>query len=105
MGGRGPLIREEVTQNMNFKRKFAILAVPALLALAGGAVAVHAASTPKPPTPTATQIETGPENQAGEVETANQAGEVDQADQAGAQGQSGHSDTGDQVDHQSTGNE
>ncbi len=98
---------------MTFKRKFAILAVPALLALAGGAVAVHAATTPKP-TPAAAQTEAGTENQAGEVETANQAGEtekanqageVDQADQAGDQGQSGHDDTGTQNDHQSTGNE
>jgi hypothetical protein len=98
---------------MSFKRKIAILAVPALLVLAGGAVAVHAATTPKP-TPAASQSETGTENQAGEVETANQAGEtekanqsgeVDQADQAGDQGQSGHNDTGTQDDHQSTGNE
>jgi hypothetical protein len=104
MGGRGPLIREEVTQNMSFKRKFAILAVPALLALAGGAVAVHAASTPKP-APAATQNDSGTENQAGETEAANQAGEVETANQAGDQGQSGHNDTGAQADHQFDGNE
>ena len=92
---------------MSFKRKFAILAVPALLVLAGGAVAVHAGTTPKP-TPAASQSEIGTENQAGEVEKANETGAVEQADQAGDQGQSsqsGHSDSGDQVDHQSTGNE
>lgn len=88
---------------MHFKRKFAILAVPAVLVLAGGAVAVHAA-TPNP-APASSQNESGTENQAGEVETANQAGEVETANQAGDQGQSGHNDTGDQVDHQFNGNE
>lgn len=89
---------------MNFKRKLAILAVPAILAVAGGAIAVHAATTPGPSNPSAAN-ESAIENQAGEVETANQAGEVEQANETGAQGQSGHADTGDQVDHQATGNE
>jgi hypothetical protein len=33
---------------MNFRRKIAIVGVPAVLALGGGAIAVHAASTPNP---------------------------------------------------------
>lgn len=86
---------------MQFKRKLAILAVPAVLALAGGAIAVNAANTPTP-TPPSSQKETANEpaeaNQAGEVETANEAGET------GTANQTGHADTG-EVDHQATGNE
>ena len=88
---------------MSFKRKFAILAVPAVLVLAGGAIAVHAA-TPNP-SPASSQKDTGTENQASETEAANQAGEVETANQAGDQGQSGHNDTGAQADHQFDGNE
>ena len=94
---------------MSFNRRFAILAVPAIVALGGGALAVHAASTPTP-TPSKSQAQSPAEsqtedaaNQAGETETANQA--EDQVDQAGAQGQSGHEDTGANADHQFEGNE
>jgi hypothetical protein len=82
---------------MQIKRKFAILAVPAVLAIAGGAIAVNAANAPTP-SPASSQKETGTANEAGEVETANEAGET------GTANQSGHSDVG-EVDHQSTGNE
>ena len=37
---------------MNWKRKFAIVAVPAVLALGGGALAVQAAQTPSAPAST-----------------------------------------------------
>src|SRR5713101_2434225 len=90
--------------SMRFNRRVAILAVPAILALAGGALAVHAASTP-PPAPASSENESGTENQAedqagqaGEVETANQA--ETETNQAGDRGQSGHNDSGDQADHQ-----
>jgi len=84
---------------MRLDRRFAILAVPAILALAGGAVAVHAAVTP---TPAASQGESGTESQA-EDSTASPA-KAEPADPAGDV-QSGHTDSGDQVDHQATGNE
>jgi hypothetical protein len=90
---------------MQLKRKFAILAVPAVLAIAGGAIAVNAATTPTPSPASSSQKDTGTENQAGEVETAGQAGEVETANEAGDQGQNGHADTGDNVDHQSGANE
>lgn len=92
---------------MNWKRKLAFLALPALFALAAGALAVHAASTPTP-APAASQNETGTENQA--EDPSNAAGQVDQpeAGQMGASGtdaQSGHNDAGAQADHQFDGNE
>jgi hypothetical protein len=88
---------------MRFNRRFAILAVPAILALAGGAVAVHAAVTP---TPAASQSESGTESQA-EDSAATVPGKAAPAEPADPAGdvQSGHSDSGDQVDHQATGNE
>ena len=39
---------------MNWKRKFAIVAVPTVLALAGGSVVVLAAPSPNPPDPAST---------------------------------------------------
>jgi hypothetical protein len=84
---------------MNLKRKFAILSVPAILAAGGGALAVHAASTPTP-SPAASQIEKDAET----PDATEPADATEQADPAGAQG-TGHSDTAGEVDHQSTGNE
>ena len=86
---------------MNFKRKLAILAVPSILAVAGGAIAVHAANTPGPSTPSSAN-ESATENQA--EDTVTTSGTAEAADPAGDV-QSGHADTGDQVDHQATGNE
>jgi hypothetical protein len=89
-------------RKMQLKRKLAILAVPAVLALGGGAIAVNAANTPTP-TPASSQKEApeapeAPETAAGtaaEVETADAAGDV----------QSGHSDPAGEVDHQANGTE
>ena len=91
-------------RKMQLKRKLAILAVPAVLALGGGAIAVNAANTPTPtPTPASSQKEApeapeAPETAAGtaaEVETADAAGDVE----------SGHSDPAGEVDHQANGTE
>jgi hypothetical protein len=90
---------------MNLKRKLAILSVPAILAVGGGALAVHAASTPTPSPATsqpATDTETPDAAEA--AGGAEPAGVVEQADPAGAAG-AGHADPAGEVDHQSTGNE
>jgi hypothetical protein len=84
---------------MQFKRKFVILAVPAVLALTGGAVAVNAATTPTP-SPASSQKEApeapeAPDTTASAAEPADPAGDV----------QAGHSDPAGEVDHQATGNE
>jgi hypothetical protein len=85
---------------MSLRRKMAILAVPVVLALAGGAVLVHAASSPSPNSPAGTQKQAGEEGQTGEVDTAGDVGQQGPADQAGDQGQQGPGDqsgqTGDQ---------
>jgi hypothetical protein len=91
----------EVTSNMRLNRKFVILAVPAILALAGGALAVHAASTPTP-APAKSQAQQPAESQTEESGTS--ATETEKADAPGDV-QSGHADTGDQADHQFEGNE
>lgn len=80
---------------MNLKQRFAILAVPAIVALGvGGALAVTAA-TPAPPAPANSQSEGAETETGGGVEQADAAGDV----------QSGHNDTGDQADHQFDGEE
>jgi len=90
---------------MEFKKKLAILAVPAVLAIAGGAVAVNAANTPTP-TPAASQKEAPETPGAAEAPeaTTGAAAEVETADPAGDV-QSGHADPAGEVDHQATGNE
>ena len=92
---------ERGSRKMQLKRKLAILALPAVLAIAGGAIAVNAATTPSP-TPKSSQKETANEpaeaHQVGEGETAHDAGEI------GTAGQTGHNDVG-EVDHQATGTE
>jgi hypothetical protein len=80
---------------MNLKQRFAILAVPAIVALGvGGALAVTAA-TPAPPAPANSQSE-GAETETG--------GAAEKDDGPGGV-QSGHNDTGDQADHQFDGEE
>lgn len=86
---------------MRLNRKFLILAVPAILALAGGALAVHAANTPTP-APAKSQAQEPAESQAEASGTS--ATETEKADAPGDV-QSGHADTGDQTDHQFEGNE
>jgi hypothetical protein len=90
---------------MNLKSRLAILSVPAILAVGGGAVAVHASSTP-PPLPAASQTGADTEKpDATEPAAAAEAtGAPEQADPAGAQG-TGHADPAGEVDHQATGNE
>jgi hypothetical protein len=90
---------------MSLKSRLAILSVPAILAVGGGAVAVHAASTP---TPSPAVSQTGADTEkpdatepAGAAETP---GAAEQADPAGAQG-TGHADPAGEVDHQASGNE
>jgi hypothetical protein len=85
---------------MNFKRKLAILTVPAVLAVGGGALAVHAASTPSP-SPASSQKESATEP----ADKPEATSATDPVEPAGTDGPSGHADAGDQVDHQSTGNE
>jgi hypothetical protein len=79
---------------MNLKQLFAFVAVPAIVALGAGALAVHAATTP-PPAPSNSQSEGAETETGGEVEKADGPGDV----------QSGHNDTGDQADHQADGEE
>jgi hypothetical protein len=98
----------EVSVTMNLKRRFAILAVPAVLAMGGGALAVHAASTPTPSpasseSESATEAPEAPTNAAPKA-PAGAAGEVETADPAGDV-QSGHADPPGEVDHQATGEE
>jgi hypothetical protein len=90
---------------MNLKRKFAILSVPAILAVGGGALAVHAASTPTP-SPAKSQPATDAEtpDAAEAAGAAEPAGAAETADPAGAAG-GGHADPAGEVDHQATGNE
>ena len=85
---------------MNFNQKVAILAVPALLAVSAGDLAVHAASTAGP-SPASSQSEGGTEP----AEKPESASATDPIGPAGSADQSGHTDSGDQVDHQSTGTE
>ncbi|MHB8613477.1 MAG: hypothetical protein ACYDAL_13765 [Candidatus Dormibacteraceae bacterium] len=83
---------------MNLNRKLALLAVPAVLALSGGALAVQAAPTPNSP---------APESQAGvePAETTRAAETVDATEVPGAPNV-GHADAaGSTVDHQYEGNE
>jgi hypothetical protein len=78
---------------MNLRQRIAIVAVPAIVALGVGALAVQAATTPSG-SPVTAQGE-GTETETGDVETADAPGDV----------QSGHADTGDQADHQVDGEE
>ena len=90
----------KVNVNMSLKRRLAILTVPAVLAIGGGALAVHAASSPTPSPASshsegATEAPEAPAGTAAEVETADPAGDL----------QSGHADPAGEVYHQATGNE
>ena len=96
---------------MDWKRRLIILAVPATLAVAGGAMVVaHAANSPTPPPaqsqttdpaePADTTGTADPAEATGTTETA------DPAEPAGAAGtQSGHADPAGNVDHQFDGQE
>jgi hypothetical protein len=84
---------------MNWKRKFALVAVPAVLALSGGALVVQAAPTSPSPSSPASQTGTEP------TETTGGAEKVDAIEAPGA-GDVGHADApGANVDHQFEGNE
>jgi hypothetical protein len=91
---------------MNWKRRFAIIAVPAVVALGGGAIAVHAATTPTPSPasslPAGTDTETA--DPSGAADPAEAAGKVETAEPAGAP-DAGHADTSAPADHQATGDE
>ena len=91
---------------MNWNRKFAILAVPAILAVGGGALAVHAASTPTP-APTSSQPKTGAEPaEAADPAEAKEAPEAADPAEAAGGADKGHADpAGATVDHQFEGNE
>jgi len=82
---------------MNFRRKLAIVAVPAVLALGGGAIAVHAA-TPNPAPPKAAQDAPDPTETPGAAETP-------EAPEAPGTPDVGHADPAGEVDNQSTGND
>lgn len=86
---------------MNLRRKLAIVAVPAVLALSGGAIAVHAASTPNPTSqnaaPAAGEPAEAPETP-GTTETP-------EAPEAPGTPDVGHADPAGDVQHEATGNE
>ena len=85
---------------MNLKRKFALVAVPAVLALGGGALAVQASPMTPSPTP-------APRSQTG-VEPAEAVGTAETVDAPEAPGAAdvGHADAaGANVDHQFEGSE
>jgi len=84
---------------MNWKRKLALVAVPAVLALGGGALVVQAAPTSPSPTSPASQTGTEP------AETSVGAEKVDAIEAPGGP-DVGHADApGANVDHQFEGNE
>jgi hypothetical protein len=83
---------------MNFRRKLAIVAVPAVLALGGGAIAVHAASTPNPTPRTAAPSAAEP---AEAPETADKL----EAPEAPGTADVGHADPAGDVNHEATGEE
>jgi hypothetical protein len=87
---------------MSFNRKFAIVAVPAVLALAGGAIAVHAA-TPNP-SPTTAAADTADPVEATTAETPAAAEKLDAPEAPGAT-DVGHSDPAGDVNHEATGEE
>jgi hypothetical protein len=89
---------------MNLKRRLAILSVPAVLAMGGGALAVHAASTPAPSPATSQPAETEAPDAPEAAGTAEATGAAEKADPAGAAG-AGHADPAGEVDHQAAGNE
>jgi hypothetical protein len=87
---------------MAFKRKFAIVAVPAVLALAGGAVAVHAA-TPNP-APTTSASDPADPAEATTAETP-AAAEKPEAPEAPGTTDAGHADPAGDVNHEASGEE
>ena len=87
---------------MTFRRKLAIVAVPAVLALAGGAIAVHAA-TPNP-APTTSASDTADAVEATTAETP-AAAEKPEAPEAPGTADVGHADPAGDVNNQATGEE
>jgi hypothetical protein len=87
---------------MTFRRKLAIVAVPAVLALAGGAIAVHAA-TPNP-APTTSASDAADPVEATGSETAGAAEKPD-APEAHGTAAVGHADPAGDVNHEATGEE
>jgi hypothetical protein len=87
---------------MTFRRKLAIVAVPAVLALGGGAIAVHAA-TPNP-APTTSASDAADPVEATAAETPASA-ETPEAPEAPGTPNVGHADPAGQVDNQATGEE
>jgi hypothetical protein len=85
---------------MNLRGKMAILAVPVVLALAGGAVVVHGAASPGPKAPAATEKDVPEGSQATGADPAGDQGQQGAADQAGDQGQQGPGDQSDQAGDQ-----
>jgi hypothetical protein len=87
---------------MTFRRKLAIVAVPAVLALAGGAIAVHAA-TPNPAPTTSTSDAADPaETTAGQTPAS---AEKPEAPDAPGTPDVGHADPAGDVNHEATGEE
>jgi len=87
---------------MSFKRKFAIVAVPAVLALAGGAIAVHAATPNPAPTTSASDTADPAEATTGETPAAP---EKPDAPEAPGTTDVGHADPAGDVNHEATGEE
>jgi hypothetical protein len=88
---------------VNFRRKLAIVAVPAVLALSGGAIAVHATSTPTPAPQNAAPKAAEPA-ETPDAETPGTA-ETAEAPETPGTPDVGHADPAGDVQHEVTGNE
>jgi hypothetical protein len=88
---------------VNLRRKLAIVAVPAVLAISGGAIAVHAASTPNPTPQNAAPAAAEPAEATG-TETTGTA-ETPETPEAPGTPDVGHADPAGDVQHEATGNE
>jgi hypothetical protein len=85
---------------MTVRRKLAIVAVPAVLALAGGAIAVHAAT----PNPTTAAADPADPVEATAAETPASAEKPEAAEATGTT-EAGHADPAGDVNHEATGEE
>jgi hypothetical protein len=88
---------------MNFRRRIAIVAVPAVLVLGGGAIAVHAATTPNPTPGNAAPATAEPAEPAGAE--APETAEKPDAPEAPGTVDVGHADPAGDVNHEATGEE
>jgi hypothetical protein len=86
---------------MTFKRKFAIVAVPAVLALGGGAIAVHAAMPNQAPATAASDPSDPVEATTAETPASSEKPEAPEAPGTRV----GHADPAGDLNHEATGEE